>query len=78
MPLTGRRGQGAMTSVQGQQKSCGGTVDCQSVNEQRGGQGLGPMAHVLVVLGLDFGALGELETDPLAGLGLAHWSVFLA
>lgn len=39
---------------------------------------MGAVAHVLVVLGLDFGALGELKPDPLTDLWLAHRSVFFA
>lgn len=67
-----------MTRVQGREEPRGGAVDGESIDVQRGGQGLRAVAHVLVVLGLDFGALGELEADPLTGLRLAHRGVFFA
>lgn len=67
-----------MARVQGGEEPRSGAVDSEPIGIERGGQGLGAVAHVLVVLGLDFGALGELETNPLAGLWLAHWSVFFA
>lgn len=64
-----------MTRVQRGHESHGGTVDSQPVGVQGVGHGLGAVAHVLAVLGLDFGALGKLEADPLTGFRLAHWSV---
>lgn len=67
-----------MTGVQGREEPCGRAINGESIDVQRGGQGLGAVAHVLVVLGLEFGALGELEPDPLTGLWLAHRSVFFA
>lgn len=67
-----------MPGVQGREESCGRAVHRESVRVQRGSQGLGTVAHMLVVLGLDFGALRELEADPLTGLWLTHWSVFFA
>lgn len=78
MPLAGRRRQGAMTEVQGGEEPRRRAVDGQPLGVQRGGRGLRAVAHVLVVLGLNFGALGELEPDPLTGLRLAHRSVFFA
>lgn len=66
-----------MAKVQGREEPCGGAVNGEAICVQRGGQGLGAVAHVLVVLGLDFGALGELVPDPLTDLWLAHRSVLL-
>jgi len=74
--LAGRRGQGAVAEVQGGEEGRG--VDRQPVGVQRGGRGPRAVACVLLVLGLDDGALGQLVPDPLAGLRLAHRGVLLA
>ena len=58
-------------------------IHCQPVGLgggwQGGRQGLGALAQVLVlvVFGLNLGALGELQPDPLAGLRLARQVVLL-
>lgn len=67
-----------MARVQGWEESRGWVFNSKSISVQWGGQGLGTVAHVLVVFGLDLGALGELETNPLTGLWLAHRGVFFA
>lgn len=67
-----------MARVQGREESRGCVFNSKSISVQRGGQGLRTVAHVLVVFGLDLGALGELETNPLTGLWLTHWGVFFA
>lgn len=42
---------------------------------KRGRQGLGALAQVLAIARVQFGALGELETDPLTGVRRPHWGV---
>lgn len=75
--LAGRGRQRAMAGVQ-HGEECRMCLHCQPVHVAVGGrQALRAGAERLAVFGLDLGALGELETHPLAGLLRAGGRVLL-
>ncbi len=62
MPHIQRRWEEAGVRVHGE------PVRMQVRGVEGGHQGLGTLAQVLAVARVQFGALGELETDPLTGV----------
>lgn len=75
--LPGGGGQGAVPGVQGGEEPQVALHGEPVHLRVGGGQRLGAVAEVLVVLRLDFGALGQLEADPVAGFRLADRGVLL-
>lgn len=80
MPLSGGRRERMMSHIQRRGEEAGVRVHGQPVRMwvrgvEGGHQGLGTLAQVLAVARVQFGALGELETDPLTGVRRPHWGV---
>lgn len=73
MPLSGGRRERVMSHIQRRGEEAGVRVHSQPVRirvrgVEGGHQGLGTLTQVLAVARVQFGALGELETDPLTGV----------